>query len=95
MKTILITILLVYLAGCFASYFFFCYKSAKKNYRTGKYKTDIGESEIMFMIFWPLALAVLIIISPFKLIEKFAIKIKESTERENINAEKLTNSGYE
>lgn len=95
MNTIFIVLLLVYFVGCFATYFFFCYKSAKKNYRTGKYKTDIDEGAIMAMMFWPLVVVVLIIVSPFKLIEKIAIKIKESTERENINAEKLTNSGYE
>jgi len=95
MKTILITVLLVYLVGCFASYFFFCYKSAKKSYRNGKYQTNIGDDEIMFVILWPLLLMILTIIFPFKLIEKFAIKIKENTDRENINAEKLINSGYE
>ena len=95
MKTTIIITLLVYLVGCFATYFFFCYKSATKNYKTGKYKTDIDEAAMMAMIFWPLLLIILAIISPFKLIEKFAIKIKENTDRENINAEKLTNSGYE
>ena len=92
MKTTIIATLLVYLAGCFVTYFFFCYKSATKNYKTGKYKTDIDEAAIMAMIFWPLLLIILAIISPFKLIEKIAIGIKESTEREKIDAEKLTRS---
>jgi len=95
MKTILITVLLVYLVGCFATYFFFCYKSATKNYKTGKYKTDIDEAAIMAMIFWPLLLVILAIISPFKLIEKFAIKIKEVANREKINVEKLTGTKHE
>ena len=91
MKTIIIVLTIVYFIGLFITYFVLCYQTAKRNYRNDKYEVNLSEGQAFSMIFWPISLVVIILFSPFKLIEKTAIFIKEKTNPKTIDANNLTN----
>lgn len=89
MKTILITLVVIYVVGLFIAYFVFCYKTAERNYRSDKYETNLSEGQVCSMIFWPIMLVVIILIAPFKLVEKIAIHIKEKANPKSVTADKI------
>ena len=67
-----------YCIGILITYGVFCYNCSKKSYNTGEYKVD--DNDIGFISFlsfiWPLVLIVIILIGPFTLVKKLALKIK-------------------
>lgn len=89
MKTILITLAIIYVAGLFIAYFVFCYQTAERKYSSGKYEANLSEGQVCSMMFWPIMLVVIILIAPFQLIEKIAIHIKEKTNPKSVEADNI------
>jgi len=78
MDNTLLIVFAIYLIGILASSLFFYYKEAKLDEK-GEYVIEASDiSDIVFASFlWPVLLILYIILLPFKVTKKLAIKLKK------------------
>ena len=75
----------LYVIGIFVAFFCVYYNNLKLS-RNGKYyHSDIEPDMVIIPAFWPLALVVLIVILPFKLLCRLAEKLKKVNNPQNVN----------
>ena len=78
-----------YVLGMFITFFIACYTGAKKNYGNKEYTYEVEGGTVAASIFWPLTLAFFIVVAPFELIKKLAMKAKKAANPEKYNEFKL------
>jgi heme/copper-type cytochrome/quinol oxidase subunit 2 len=82
MTTFFITI---YVIGIFVAFICVYYKNLKLSRNGKNYYADIEPDMVIIPIFWPIALVVLIVILPFKLLCRLAEKLKKVNNPQNVN----------
>lgn len=88
-KFILLIIFGIYIIGIFIAYFILCYIGAKKSKATNSYSCDVDESDIAISVLWPIVLALMILIAPFKFTKMLALKMKNMANPNVVNADKI------
>ena len=88
-KFILLIILGIYIIGIFVAYFILCYIGAKKSKATNSYSYSVDEGDIAISILWPIVLAIIIFMSPFKFTKMLALKMKDMANPNVVNVNKI------
>ena len=79
---ILIYCVVIWLSGIIIAYAIKSYKRATKNH-AGKYYIKFTDDDLLDIWLWPLVLVVLVLRSPFWIIETIAIHIKKAVDKIN------------
>lgn len=88
-KFILLIILGIYIIGILIAYFILCYTGAKKSKITNSYSYNVDEGDIVISSLWPIVLAIIIFISPFKFTKMLALKMKDMANPNVVNVNKI------
>jgi hypothetical protein len=88
-KFILSIIAVIYILGVFITYFCMCYIGAKKSKVTNSYSYKVDEGDVAITILWPMVLALMILIAPFKFTKMLALKMKDMANPNVVNVNKI------
>ena len=88
-KLVLLMIAVIYILGVFITYFCMCYIGAKKSKVDNSYSYNVDEGDIAIAILWPIVLAIIIFLSPFKFTKMLALKMKDMANPNVVNVNNI------